>query len=209
MGQGGITGVARPTGIAYSTIVPGLAEPQTGGSAAPGRVRRRGGGRQRTVEKDPTLLANLEGLVEPTAAGDRMSPLRWTTKSVRQLAATLQAMGHGVSRQLVAELLAAAGDSLQGNRKTREGTRQPDRDAQFRYINQQVRRWQARGQPVISVDTKKKESSKSGAASGSLVARFRRTSPTAASGRTRRRRPSSPRTRMAWLASVRDSPSRR
>jgi hypothetical protein len=157
VGQGGITGVARATGTAYSTIMRGLAEPQTGGSAAPGRVRRRGGGRKRTVEKDPTLLADLEGLVEPTAADDPMPPLRWTTKSVRQLAATLQAMGHGVGRQLVAELLDTGGDSLQGNRKTREGTRHPDRDAQFRYINQQVRRWPARGQPVISVDTKKKE----------------------------------------------------
>jgi hypothetical protein len=156
-GRGGITGVARATGIAYSTIVRGLTELATGSGAAAGRIRRPGGGRKRTWEKDPTLLADLEGLVEPTAAGDPMAPLRWTTKSVRQLATALQAMGHVVSRQLVAELLDRAGYSLQGNRKTREGTRHPDRDAQFRYINQQVRRTQARGQPVISVDTKKKE----------------------------------------------------
>jgi hypothetical protein len=156
-GRGGISGVARATGIAYSTIVRGLAELATGSGAVAGRVRRPGGGRKRTVEKDPTLGVDLEGLVEPTAAGDPMSPLRWTTQSVRQLTAALQAMGHVVSRQLVAELLDSAGYSLQGNRKTREGTRHPDRDAQFRYINQQVRRWQARGQPVISVDTKKKE----------------------------------------------------
>jgi Rhodopirellula transposase DDE domain len=95
--------------------------------------------------------------VEPTAAGDPMSPLRWTSKSVRHLATSLQRMGHQVSRQLVTELLAVAGYSLQGNRKTREGSSHPDRDAQFRYINQQVRQFQAAPQPVISVDTKKKE----------------------------------------------------
>jgi hypothetical protein len=96
-------------------------------------------------------------LVEPTASGDPESPLRWTSKSVRQLAGALQGMGHAVSRQLVAELLATAGYSLQANRKTREGTTHPDRDAQFRYITRQVRRFQATTQPVISVDTKKKE----------------------------------------------------
>jgi hypothetical protein len=123
----------------------------------PQRIRRPGGGRKKTLEKDPTLLSDLEGLVEPTASGHPMSPLRWTSKSVRHLAQALQAMGHSVSRQLVAELLVAAGYSLQANRKAREGTNHPDRDAQFRYINQQVRRFQAAAQPVISVDTKKKE----------------------------------------------------
>ena len=156
-GRGGISGVARATGIAYSTIVRGLKELESGASAEAPRVRRAGGGRKRTLEKDPTLLADLEGLVEPTASGDPQSPVRWTSKSVRQLAAALQAMGHAVSRQLVAELLATAGYSLQANRKTREGASHPDRDAQFRYINRQVRRFQAAAQPVISVDTKKKE----------------------------------------------------
>ncbi|MGH7208496.1 MAG: ISAzo13 family transposase [Nitrospiraceae bacterium] len=156
-GHGGISLVARATGIAYSTIVRGLKELASGDQAAAGRERRPGGGRKRTIEKDPTLLADLEALVEPTASGDPESPLRWTSKSVRQLAAALQAMGHAVSRQLVSELLAAAGYSLQANRKTREGPQHPDRDAQFRYINQQVRRCQATAQPVISVDTKKKE----------------------------------------------------
>jgi hypothetical protein len=156
-GWGGITGVARATGISSSTIQRGLQELKTKRPLPPGRVRRPGGGRKKTVDKDPTLLADLEGLVEPTASGDPMSPLRWTSKSVRQLAASLQGMGHQVSRQLVAELLAATGYSLQANRKTREGTSHPDRDAQFRYINQQVRRFQAATQPVISVDTKKKE----------------------------------------------------
>jgi hypothetical protein len=156
-GRGGITLVARATGIAYSTIARGLKELAARAPAAPGRVRRPGGGRKRTLDKDPTLLTDLEGLVEPTASGHPESPLRWTGKSVRQLAGALRAMGHVVSRQLVAELLAAAGYSLQANRKTREGPSHPDRDAQFRYINQQVRRFQATRQPVISVDTKKKE----------------------------------------------------
>ena len=156
-GWGGITGVARATGISAATIQRGLHELTARRPLPPGRIRRPGGGRKRTLTKDPTLLTDLEGLVEPTASGDPMSPLRWTSKSVRQLAATLQRMGHQVSRQLVAELLAAAGYSLQANRKTREGPSHPDRDAQFRYINQHVRRVQAASQPVISVDTKKKE----------------------------------------------------
>jgi hypothetical protein len=156
-GWGGITGVARATGISAATIQRGLHELKARRPLAPGRIRRPGGGRKRALAKDPTLLTDLEGLVEPTAAGDPMSPLRWTAKSVRQLAATLQRMGHQVSRQLVAELLAGAGYSLQANRKTREGPAHPDRDRQFRYINQHVRRFQAAGQPVISVDTKKKE----------------------------------------------------
>ncbi len=156
-GWGGISGVARATGISYSTIQRGLQELTAKEPLGPDRIRRPGGGRKRTLDKDPTLVADLEGLVEPTVSGDPMSPLRWTSTSVRHLAASLQRMGHQVSRQLVAELLAAAGYSLQGNRKTREGTSHPDRDAQFRYINQQVRRFQAATQPVISVDTKKKE----------------------------------------------------
>ena len=156
-GRGGITVVARATGIAHSTIRRGLKELVLPPEVAPQRSRRPGGGRKRTLAKDPTLLTDLQGLVEPTASGHPQSPLRWTSKSVRHLAEALHAMGHAVSRQLVAELLAAAGYSLQGNRKTREGSSHPDRDAQFRYINQQVRRFQGARQPVISVDTKKKE----------------------------------------------------
>ena len=143
-GRGGITGVARATGMAASTIRRGVREVERGDRLAPGRIRRPGGGRKRTLDKDPTLWRDLEGLVEPTASGDP-----W--------AAALQELGHTVSRQLVAELLTAAGYSLQANRKTREGPAHPDRDAQFRYINHQVRRSQAAHQPVISVDTKKKE----------------------------------------------------
>lgn len=121
------------------------------------RIRRPGGGRKKTAEKDPRLGTDLEALMEPTASGDPESPLRWTSKSVRKLAAQLQAMGHSVSHRIVADLLHAAGYSLQGNRKTLEGTTHPDRDAQFHYLNGQVRRFQRLHQPVISVDTKKKE----------------------------------------------------
>ena len=156
-GYGGITWVSRATGISYSTIVRGIKELESGQTTQPGRIRRTGGGRKKNLQKDPTLLADLEGLVEPTASGDPQSPLRWTSKSVRKLAAELRAMGHSVSHQLVTELLYAAGYSLQANRKGREGSNHPDRDAQFWYINQQIRRFQTDAQPVISVDTKKKE----------------------------------------------------
>jgi len=120
------------------------------------RIRRPGAGRKRTVSKDPTLLRDLEALVEPTTRGDPESPLRWTCKSVRRLAQALQAQGHEVSRTLVAHLLNEAGYSLQGDRKTTEGDSHPDRDAQFGYINIQVTTALTEQQPVISVDTKKK-----------------------------------------------------
>ncbi len=121
------------------------------------RVRRPGAGRKPAIVKDPTLVADLEALVEPTTRGDPESPLRWTCKSVRRLAEALQQQGHQVSRTLVAELLNATGYSLQGNRKTKEGDSHPDRDAQFAHINAQVAAALAEQQPVISVDTKKKE----------------------------------------------------
>ena len=156
-GRGGISFVSRATKISYSTIVRGLKELQSGESAEPGRVRRPGAGRKKSLQKDPTILTDLEGLVEPTSSGDPQSALRWTSKSVRMLAGQLQVMGHTVSYQLVAELLSSAGYSLQANQKTREGSNHPDRDEQFRHINRQVRRFQGDGQPVISVDTKKKE----------------------------------------------------
>ena len=157
IGRGGIALVARATKISYSTIVRGLQELKSGAGVSSGRVRRPGGGRKSSVDKDPGLLSDLDSLVEPTAAGDPESPLRWTSKSVRVLADHLKAGGHEVSHQLVSELLAQAGYSLQANRKAREGTEHPDRDGQFRYINRLVRRFQGDGQPVISVDTKKKE----------------------------------------------------
>ena len=157
MGRGGINLLARATGLARSTIARGVKELTHDEPAEADRVRRRGGGRKRTAEKDSTLLVDLEGLVEPTASGDPESALRWTSKSVRKLAQELQALGHSVSHMLVADLLHAEGYSLQSNRKTREGPQHPDRDAQFWHINAAVRRFQARSQPVISVDTKKKE----------------------------------------------------
>src|SRR5690242_12742627 len=116
----------------------------------------RGRGASRRLARTPTLLADLEALVEPTTRGDPESPLRWTCRSVRRLAQALQAQGHQVSRTLVAELLNAAGYSLQANRKTKEGDSHPDRDAQFARINTQVTAALAEKQPVISVDTKKK-----------------------------------------------------
>ncbi|MGA8364430.1 MAG: ISAzo13 family transposase [Solirubrobacteraceae bacterium] len=157
LGHGGIGMVERATGISRSTIARGIRETMAGATLASDRTRRPGGGRKRTTDKDATLMADLEALVEPTASGNPQSPLRWTSKSVRHLAAELQAMGHTASHRLVAELLQASGYSLQANRKTREGPQHPDRDAQFRYINEQVGRYQKRAQPAISVDTKKKE----------------------------------------------------
>jgi len=157
LGHGGIVLVERATGISRSTVVRGIREVNSGETLGTERTRRPGGGRKSALDKDGMLLADLEGLVEPTASGDPESPLRWTSKSVRRLAAELGAMGHSVSHRLVADLLNASGYSLQANRKTREGPSHPDRDAQFRYINEQVRRHQKKHQPAISVDTKKKK----------------------------------------------------
>src|SRR5436305_1045416 len=154
-GYGGIAAVALATGVAPSTIGRGLKELAQDEPSE--RVRRPGAGRKPTILKDPSLLADLEALVEPTTRGDPESPLRWTCKSVRRLAQALQAQGHKVSRTLVAHLLNEAGYSLQGNRKTTEGDSHPDRDAQFAHINTQVATALAEQQPVISVDTKKKE----------------------------------------------------
>jgi len=154
-GYGGIAAVAMATGMAPSTIGRGLKELAQDDPSE--RVRRPGAGRKPAIVKDPTLVADLEALVEPTTRGDPESPLRWTCKSVRRLAEALQQQGHQVSRTLVAELLNATGYSLQGNRKTKEGDSHPDRDAQFAHINTQVAAALAEQQPVISVDTKKKE----------------------------------------------------
>jgi hypothetical protein len=154
-GYGGIAAVSAVTGIAASTIGRGLRElPQPGELD---RIRRPGGGRKRSVAKDATLLTDLGALVEPTSRGDPQSPLRWTCKSVRRLAQELQAQGHQVGRTLVSELLDDMGYSLQANRKTREGDSHPDRDAQFQHINAAVSAALAKHEPVISVDTKKKE----------------------------------------------------
>jgi hypothetical protein len=165
IGRGGISQVAVATGLARGTIMAGLQEfgathnefiagPRL---APPSAVRRPGGGRKPATVKDPTLVADLLALVEPTTRGDPMAPLRWTCKSLRVLAEELRALGHVISHVVVGQLLKAQGYSLQGNAKVIEGNQSPDRDAQFRHINASTSAAMARGQPVISVDTKKKE----------------------------------------------------
>lgn len=157
LGWGGATAVSKATGVSRRAIGEGVKELSQPRQGTGRRVRREGGGRKKTVAKDPTLLADLERLVEPVTRGDPESPLRWTCKSMRKLAAELNGMGHGTSQHLVAELLHELGYSLQANRKTLEGASHPDRDAQFGHINERVQAFQASGDPVISVDTKKKE----------------------------------------------------
>ena len=159
IGHGGIACVERAVAISRSTISRGIKELELAQKPLDSaHIRRPGGGRKKTVQQDPTLRTDLEALVEPAVAGDPQSPLRWISKSLRNLTAELQAMGHATSHRMVAALLTEAQYSLQANRKSvEEGKRHPDRDGQFRYINEQVRRFQRIRQPVISVDTKKKE----------------------------------------------------
>lgn len=175
LGRGGISMVAKVAGISRTTVHAGLAEIEAAslpkskdsptaaaagsavGVATPKGIRAPGGGRKRLVDTDATLLADLDALVEPTTRGDPMSPLRWTCKSTTHLAAELGARGHRVSQRTVCELLAKLNYSLQSVRKTREGAQHPERDAQFHYIAQRVGEFQHHHQPVISVDTKKKE----------------------------------------------------
>ena len=158
-GRGGGAAVARATGTSAATIRRGLRELHAPAGAAleRSRVRCPGGGRKRTVDLDPTLRRDLEALIEPVTRGDPESPLRWTTKSLRRLAAELGRQGHAVSYRIVAELLHELGYSLQANRKTLEGTAHPDRDAQFSHLNAAVGLQLSLGEPIISVDTKKKE----------------------------------------------------
>ena len=157
VGHGGIAAVSRVTRIAASTIGRGLKDIAAPDTLAPGRVRRPGGGRKSLLETDPRLLDDLNALVEPDARGDPMSPLRWTCKSLRRLASELKKLGHEISHTAVGELLKKQKFSLQANSKTREGADNPDRDAQFRFINAAATSAMADNQPVISVDTKKKE----------------------------------------------------
>src|ERR671923_2740180 len=156
LGHGGIRLVARAAGVREGTVSLGVAELESGAEPL-GRARREGGGRKRAAEADPGLVPALLALVEPDQRGDPESPLRWTVKSTRNLAAELTRQGHRVGADTVAALLKAEGFSLQGTSRTSEGARHPDRDAQFRYLNEQVKQFTADGQPVISVDTKKKE----------------------------------------------------
>jgi len=157
IGRGGPALVARATGVSRRAIARGCQELLRPDLGATGRVRRAGAGRKRAVAKDPTLRPDLERLVEPVTRGDPESPLRWTCKSLRVLANELQHLGHQISYRVVGDVLRELGYSLQANRKTLEGTSHPDRDAQFHHLYDQVKAHQAHGQPVISVDTKKKE----------------------------------------------------
>ena len=157
LGRGGTAAVARATGIAESTIRRGRRELACGERLEPGRVRRPGAGRKPLTETDPTLLEDLGRLVDDTSRGDPEAPLRWTAKSLRNLACELRGQGHEISAASVAPLLRRLGYSLQANAKTREGAKHPDRDAQFHHINETVKVAIVAGQPVISVDTKKKE----------------------------------------------------
>ena len=158
LGHGGVRAVARVAGVSETTVRAGVFELEAGEDPLPGgRVRRPGGGRKPAEEVDPGLVPALLALVEPDERGDPMSPLRWTTKSLRNLAEELTRQGHPVSAPTVGRLLRGQGFSLQANTKTLEGTQHPDRDAQFRYLNEQVKQHQTAGQPAISIDAKKKE----------------------------------------------------
>jgi transposase len=161
LGRGGVTLVAKATGLSRTTIHAGLSELNAPVSAGEQgvqlRARAAGGGRKKLIDKDASLLSDVDALVEPTTRGDPMSPLRWTCKSTYRLAEELRRQGHTVSQRSLCDLLSLAGFSLQSTRKTREGGQHEDRDAQFSHIARTVAEYQAAGDPVISVDTKKKE----------------------------------------------------
>jgi len=156
-GRGGLAAVVRATGLSHETVRRGMRELERGERLEPGRVTRAGGGRRALTETDPALLGDLVALLEAATRGDPCGPLLWTSKSVRKLADALGEQGHAVHYSTVAKLLRQLGYSLQANRKTREGSSHPDRDAQFRHINATAKAALDAGQPVISVDTKKKE----------------------------------------------------
>ncbi len=157
VGKGGISIVARATGISRPVIRQGVADLKNPNTLSAGRVRKEGGGRKRAIDKDGSLKTDLQSLLESTTRGDPQAALRWTCKSVRQLTTELKRMSHEVSHQVVADLLHELGYSLQANRKTKEGSDHPDRNAQFEHLNGKVKWSLSRHLPVISVDTKKKE----------------------------------------------------
>jgi transposase len=157
IGPRGLAAVSRATGVSRRVIRQGMAELKEPTALVSGRIRRAGGGRKKAVDLDPSFKTDLEKLLESTTRGDPEAPLRWTCKSVRKLTAELKRLGHRVSHQVVADLLHELGYSLQANRKTREGASHPDRNAQFEHLNGKVKWSLSRKEPVISVDTKKKE----------------------------------------------------
>jgi hypothetical protein len=157
VGRGGIEAVHRVTGLAHKTIRAGIADLDDPELAASTRVRRPGGGRIAEVDRDPGLVSDLRALVQDATRGDPESPLLWVSRSVRNITEALREQGHRTNRTMVGRLLRGLGFSLQANVKTREGTKHPDRDAQFEYLNARVKQQLAAGEPVISVDTKKKE----------------------------------------------------
>lgn len=157
IGAGGISAVSKATGVSRRVIRQGVAELKEPGAVAPGRIRRAGGGRKKAVDVAPRLQTDLEKLLASTTRGDPEAPLRWTCKSVRNLTGELKRLNHRVSHQVVADLLHELGYSLQSNRKTKEGASHPDRNAQCEHLNGKVKWCLGRKQPVISVDTKKKE----------------------------------------------------
>lgn len=164
LGRGGITRVAEAAGVSRSTVHAGTQELRAAPSKGPeverrgkGRIRRPGGGRKPIEESDPTLLGDLDSLLDPATRGDPMSPLRWTCKSTTRLAKELRSKGHRVSQSTVWRLLDKLGYRMQSNRKSREGSDHPDRNAQFEFINTSAKEFLEQGRPVVSVDTKKKE----------------------------------------------------
>ena len=157
LGRGGVAAVAAATGLSDLTVGPGMSELYSPRRLPPGRQRRLGGGRKRAASVQPDLLKALDALVSPSSRGSPTNPLRWTIKSTRRLADELRKQGFSASPTSVRRMLKTAGYSLQGNRKTREGAQHPDRDAQFRHINDRVRARKRRGEPAVSVDAKKKE----------------------------------------------------
>jgi transposase len=157
IGYGGISEVSRVTGVSRRVISEGIKEIETPDKYRFDKIRNEGAGRKKTTETDKTLIEDLERLIEPVTRGEPESPLRWTCKSLRNLSNALKAMNHKTSHRMVGELLHGLKYSLQANRKTNEGTSHPDRNAQFEFINDTVKRFQANKQPVISVDAKKKE----------------------------------------------------
>ena len=158
LGRGGSALIHRATGISWPTITKGISELEDATPLERGKIRRQGGGRKKLVEKDTTILKDLDSLIEPVTRGDPENPLRWSSKSTIKLARELCEMGHSITQQTVHRFLTAQKYSMKSNRKTHEGAKEnPDRDTQFNFINEKTKEFQARKSAVLSIDTKKKE----------------------------------------------------